>query len=295
MRFPLPLLMLVPALSCSCSLQPQRSEPGPGVEPPRPAAPPVVAPPAPAIPAVAVQSGPVSSPQATEKQFLVKCDFRFGGIAFEGIAFDARTHALRVVDQPGGPGSIHGDAAAAGASMGALAAVNGGFFTPEGAPLGLVISGGRPAGAWNGASSVCGALWHEDVAGIPALSRRSELGRAQAARMRELLQAGPMLVDAGTAVGGLENERVRVRTVLLWDGGWRWWIGISSPCGLADLAKVLAQARPAGWRVRRAMNLDGGRSSELWVSSAVAGAELLRRPMWNRPVRNFLVLVARHP
>jgi len=41
------------------------------------------------------------------------------------------------------------------------------------------------------------------------------------------------------------------------------------------------------------MNLDGGRSSDLWISSRVSGGPLTSRPPWNRPVRNFLILVPR--
>jgi hypothetical protein len=41
------------------------------------------------------------------------------------------------------------------------------------------------------------------------------------------------------------------------------------------------------------LNLDGGRSSDLWISSAVQGGPLRERPLWNKPVRNFLVLIPR--
>lgn len=215
------------------------------------------------------------------------------GIDFEGVAFDSRNHRLVVVDQAGGPGSLHADAAAAAAASKGIAAVNAGFFTPEGAPLGAVVSSGRAAGSWNSASSLGSGIWHENAAGLSAISRRGRFGRSDAAGMRELLQAGPLLVENGSAVGGLEATKTRARTVILWDGGSRWWIGRTSPCTLAAIASTLATSGPAGWTACQALNLDGGRSSELWVSQAVPGGPLHRRPAWNRPVRNFLVLSPR--
>ena len=213
------------------------------------------------------------------------------GVTFEGVSFDDRSHRLRVVDQDGAPGARFADAAAAAALVDGLAAVNGGFFTPEGGPLGLVIANGKRYGAWNSASSLGSGVWHADAAGNAAISRREALGKTRAAAMQELLQAGPMLVADGRAVGGLDATKSSVRTVILWDGGHRWWIGRTSPCTLARCAELLATAPPAGWTVRQALNLDGGRSSELWVSGNVAGGPLKARPPWNRPVRNFLVLV----
>jgi hypothetical protein len=215
------------------------------------------------------------------------------GVVFEGVAFDARAQRLVVVDQAGGPGAEFADAESAANSRGGVAAVNAGFFTPEGAPLGLVIAGGKKAGAWNSASSLGSGVWHEDVGGEMAISRRESLGKNRAAAMRDLLQVGPMLVENGRAVSGLEGLKSSVRTLLVWDGGSRWWMGRSSPCTLAACAAAISGTGPAGWKVRHALNLDGGRSADLWISGNVAGGPLTRRAAWNRPVRNFLVLSAR--
>jgi hypothetical protein len=99
-----------------------------------------------------------------------------------------------------------------------------------------------------------------------------------------------MLVENHRAVAGLDQDKTSARTMILWDGGTRWWIGRSSPASLAQTAAALAGTPVPGWPVRHALNLDGGRSSDLWISPAVAGGPLVRRPPWNRPVRNFLVL-----
>ena len=212
------------------------------------------------------------------------------GILFEGVGFDSRSHRLVVADQPNGPGSRYLDSASAGRSFGGIAAINAGFFTPEGAPLGLVVSSGRISGSWNSASSLGSGIWHESPAGAMGISRREKTGRSGASAMRELIQAGPLLVENSRAVGGLDPTKSSVRTLIWWDGRSGWWIGRSSPCTLAALGQALA----SGWQgVETALNLDGGRSSDLWVSELVSGGPLTRRSPWNRPVRNFLILAPR--
>ncbi|HSP41690.1 MAG TPA: hypothetical protein VLO11_02365, partial [Luteolibacter sp.] len=82
------------------------------------------------------------------------------GVTFEGVSFDSRRHRLVVVEQQGAPGSRFDDAENAVQSVGGLAAVNGGFFTPEGEPLGLVIANAKRFGVWNSASSLGSGVWH---------------------------------------------------------------------------------------------------------------------------------------
>jgi uncharacterized protein YigE (DUF2233 family) len=215
-----------------------------------------------------------------------------GGISFDGIAFDSRSHRLAVADQAQGPATKWLESSEAGSKTGGLAAVNAGFFTPEGAPLGLVVSRGKAVGNWNGASSLGSGLWFEDASGRMMLARREAIGAVAARKTRELIQAGPMLVDRRRAVGGLDDVKTSARMVLLWDGGHRWFMARTTPCTLHDLADALGIASPAGWPVHMALNLDGGRSAELWISDKIPGGPTFIRPLWNKPVRNFLVL---HP
>ena len=247
-----------------------------------------------------MEVAPVSEPPKVESSHLVvplnppRMSVRnISGIDFEGVAFDSRSHHLIVADQPGGPGSRYADSRSAASSLGGTAAMNAGFFTPEGAPLGLVVSSGKFSGSWNSASSLGSGIWYESPQKSMAITRRENLGRTGATAMRELIQAGPLLVENGRAVSGLEAAKSSARSVILWDGGSRWWMGCSSACTLADLGRALATSGPSDWPVRQALNLDGGRSSDLWISNAMTGGPLLRRPPWNRPVRNFIVLVAR--
>lgn len=241
---------------------------------------------------VAPKPAPVQESAAQTPRRLLT---NVGSLAIEGVTFDSRTHRLQVLDQPGGPASKWQDSAQAGASINGLAAINAGFFTPEGAPLGLLASGGTLSGNWNAASSLGSALWYRDGSGRSAIVRRETLGQSAAKKMPDLLQAGPLLVDAGKAVTGLEASKISARTFLLWDGGSRWLMARSAPCSLAELSKALADGSPAGWPVKMALNLDGGRSSELWISTSVSGGPSFVRPIWNNPVRNFLVLRSIQP
>jgi uncharacterized protein YigE (DUF2233 family) len=262
-----------------------------------PAKPPVVrhepaAVPSATIPPVAGLAPAIALPAAATANPAAYIHRNIHGIEFEGVSFDSRTVRLKVVDQSRGPGSIYADARAAAEAHGGIAAVNAGFFTPEGSPLGLLVTNGEPRGSWNRSSSLGSGVWYETAAGRSAIARREALGSASAG-MRELLQAGPMLVDQGRPVNGLENVKTSARVAVLWDGGTRWWIGRSSPCTLAEFAGAIAAGNPAGWSATRALNLDGGRSADLWISGSVAGGPITRRPAWNRPVRNFFVLVPR--
>ncbi len=213
------------------------------------------------------------------------------GIRFDGMTFDSRAYQLLVADQPNGPDSQFADSAHAAQSMEGIAAINAGFFTPEGKPLGLVMSSGKIAGSWNSASSLGSGVWHSDSLHRMGISRRDTLGKSKALTQSELIQAGPLLIENSKPISGLESTKSSVRSVILWDGGTSWWLGCTSPCTLATLGNALESSSPANWKIRYALNLDGGRSSDFWVASSVPGGPFTRRMPWNRPVRNFLVLV----
>ncbi len=276
MKFSLTGLVALTLVSCFPSAPVATTKPSPPLK--IKSIPPVEPPaPAPTIPA--------TSTRATVLEI--------SGITFEGVAFDSRNQRLVVADQAHGPGSQYADAAAAARALGGSAAVNAGFFTPEGAPLGLLVATGKIAGAWNAASSLGSGVWYETLSGRTAIARRDALGRTAATATRNCLQAGPLLVENSHPIGGLEATKASARTVILWDGGTRWWLGHGSACTLASLGQALATGHPAGWPVKQALNLDGGRSADLWVSETIPGGPMSRRPPWNRPVRNFLVLVAK--
>lgn len=223
---------------------------------------------------------PLAAPRITRKTI--------SGIEFEGVSFDSRSHILRVIDQKNGPGSTFATSRDVAARTDALLAINGGFFTPEGEPLGLVISGGNRSGGWNSASSLGSGIYRIAPSGVASISRRKS--RSAVSDSIELLQAGPVLVENGAMVSGLDSEKTAVRSIVLTDGASRWWIGRTSSCSLSSLGRALSTASPAGWNIKQALNLDGGRSTDLFISSRLSGGPLERRGFLNRSVRNFLVL-----
>ena len=207
------------------------------------------------------------------------------GIAVEAIVYDSRHHEAVVADQPNGPASTWPDARAAGATRRGLGAINAGFFTPEGQPLGLVVTQGQRRGEINRASSLGSGFYTLDSAGSASLIRRERFRSA-----REAIQAGPFLVENRQQVGNLSEKASSARTFIATDGSHGWVLARTGPCSLRQLASALKGAQIGEVSIESALNLDGGRSSEIWVSGQLPGGPKLIRPMWNKPVRNFLVL-----
>lgn len=210
-----------------------------------------------------------------------------GGIAMQCVSFDSRTHFMRVLDQPNGPGTQWTHVQAAAESVSGLAAINAGFFTPQGKPLGVVIANGKKAGS-NNPSSLGAGVWYE-AHGKTAIIRRERCNF----NAPHLMQAGPFLAEKSSAVKGLDAAKTSARSFIAWDGGTMWMIARTAPCSLSQLANAIAGASPAGFPIQTALNLDGGRSAEMFVSDQVEGGGLFNRPIWNNPVRNFLILQKR--
>lgn len=209
------------------------------------------------------------------------------GITLQTVSFDARSHRLRVIDQPNGPGSLFVNAEAAAKSVRGLAAINAGYFTPEGKPLGVLISESKKLGG-NNPSSLGSAVWFE-AKGRTGIVRREKCNF----NAPELLQAGPLLAENAQAIAGLENAKSSARCFIAWDGGTMWMIARTSPCTLAQLSKSIAGQNPCGFPIATALNLDGGTSADLYVGRNIAGGPGLYRAIWNKPVRNFLILEKR--
>ena len=105
-----------------------------------------------------------------------------------------------------------------------------------------------------------------------------------------MLQSGPRLVDNGQPMGSLNHTRSVTRTFVANDGGRMWAIGTVSSVTLADLGSLLSSSVIPGTRIQRALNMDGGRSTALYVRTA-DGREV-SRPGWST-VRNYLAVVPR--
>ena len=93
-----------------------------------------------------------------------------------------------------------------------------------------------------------------DPSGHASISRRTQA--SSVSNSKELLQAGPLLIENHQPITGLDPSKVAMRSILLLTmAGYRWWIGIASPCSLADLSRALSSQSPADWKISHALNL----------------------------------------
>lgn len=202
-------------------------------------------------------------------------------VELHAVRFSAKAHTFAVMDDP----AKSFDVATAAQKRGALAAVNGGYFHPDRTPLGLVVRQGVPLHALERAGLLSGlvVVTRERI----ALLRVGEF--KSSSTPREALQAGPFLVDGGKAVTGLNAERRAERTFIFTQGPDRFGLGICDSVTLAEMGAILAapDVLPGG-KITRALNLDGGSSTGLWVGSE---PPFYRRE--GKDVRNFLGIVTR--
>jgi uncharacterized protein YigE (DUF2233 family) len=200
---------------------------------------------------------------------------------------DDRRVRFSLADQAKGPGTQWKNAQAAAKAKGAVAAINGGFFTPEGTPLGLVVENKKPFGHWNRSTSLTSGVFFVQE-GKPHLERSSS--PSPPAATEHLLQTGPFLLEKNSVISGLSNKEARPRSFLLWDGRHHWAIGYANSATLATLAKALAQQAVPNFKIQSALNLDGGSSSQLWIGPEVKAGPQWHRPLWTKPVRNFILV-----
>ncbi|HEX5176808.1 MAG TPA: phosphodiester glycosidase family protein [Chthoniobacteraceae bacterium] len=195
------------------------------------------------------------------------------------VGFTTTEHSCVVMDNPAGELTL----ASAAKKRGVLAAVNGGYFHPDRTPLGLVVRDGKTLHAFERARLLSGLLVVSK--GRVTLLRASEF--KQSASVREALQAGPFLVDKGRAVAGLNATRFAARTVVLQLEGARRGLLVADSITLAQMGDLLAAKGIAiEGQIVRALNLDGGSSTGLWVRS---DPEFYRREY--KDVRNYLGIV----
>ncbi len=141
------LILLLIALLGSCSVTTPRARP------PIPPLPTVSRADPLALPARAVSMitpqdpppSPILSALPSQSHPLKVNSASLNGTTFTAVTFDRRNYFLKVIDQKEGPGTEFARAEFAG--RGSLAAINGGFFNPDGSPLGLVITDGQSRGA----------------------------------------------------------------------------------------------------------------------------------------------------
>jgi len=204
-----------------------------------------------------------------------------GAVSLSLVTFAPKTHAFAVMDDPDNAFNL----ASAARKRGALAAVNGGYFHPNRTPLGLVVRQGHELHPLEKTRLLSGLVLMNE--GRPALVRTREFHPAD--KITEALQAGPFLVDGGKPVAGLNDTHRDARTFVFILADGRFGLGTATSPTLAELGRTLASpdALPAAKFVR-ALNLDGGSSTGLWVAT---DPPIYRRELRN--VRNFLAIVPR--
>ena len=167
-----------------------------------------------------------------------------------------------------------------------LAGVNGGYFSPDSAPIGLLIVDGKMIAPLQRARLLTGVLT-ASARGVQILRTREFLRQE---KLNAAVQCGPFLIDLGRRVRGLEETRSARRTFAAVGGLDRAALGFCSEITLAELAKILATAQIAdGFKISRALNLDGGSSSAFWFARERGAFSIPEQ----KTVRNFVAIVAR--
>ena len=189
--------------------------------------------------------------------------------------FSTKTATLRVVDNPGGDN----DLAEVLRRKRGIAGVNGGYFDPQNAPVGLLISDGKLIAPRRKARLLSGVL--------VVTKTRAELVRSgeysSPKNVIAAVQCGPFLIDGGKAVAGLNDTRPARRTFVLTIGPERAAIGFCSTVTLAQLGEILATPE---LKTQHALNLDGGSSSAFWF----AGERGVFSIPEQKTVRDFVIV-----
>lgn len=197
------------------------------------------------------------------------------------VSFSPKTHTFAVMDNP----DDAYDLASACAKRGALAGVNGGYFRPDRTPLGLLIRQGVQIHPPEKGKLLSGIV--SVSAGVITIQRASAFKPSPA--VREALQAGPFLIEGGRRIAGLNATKTAARTVVFQDAKGRAGFLICKSVTLAEMAEILATPAlfPDG-KITRALNLDGGSSTAMWVR----GDPPFHQREW-KGVRDYLAVVAR--
>lgn len=168
---------------------------------------------------------------------------------------------MRVVPSPE-PGGFYADRAL---ESGEGLAINGGYFDyrDDGngralVPTGLVVSGGNALSAYRGGS---GVLY--DTGRTIAITWAKDKTAWKGAS--EALQVGPLLVDPGGKPGIRKaGPRARRSAVCVTGSGDVLVVLAAGRLSLLELALSLATGEPEGFGCERAINLDGGPSTQAY-------------------------------
>ncbi len=202
--------------------------------------------------------------------------------------FNTRESKLLVLDEGDG-GNRYGSLKQAMQAENCVAGSNGGYFSADSvsSPIGLVRHGGKRLTPLSTTGfTVAGVLY--DTGQDIRLERSNRLS-TPGANIQEAIQGGPFLVENYRKISGLNASRSARRTFVATDGAGNWCIGTSSSLTLDALAHWLNTPGALGtFRVKSALNLDGGTSSSFWVRSPQVHYPGIK------PVRNYIGIAPRH-
>ncbi len=218
-------------------------------------------------------AGPLFAAPQGYHSFLREDSARRGLFAFltpppriDAWFFSSASHGLVVLDE-GDCGARYGSLEKAMRAERCTAGINGGYFAADKAssPLGLLRHGGREVSAFmSGSFTVAGVFY--DTGRELRLERSRRLS-TPVSRMQEAIQGGPFLVEYGRKTAGLNATKKARRSFVATDGRGNWCVGMSSSMTLDELAAWIASGQALGcFRVKTALNMDGGTSSAFWCA-----------------------------
>jgi len=232
---------------------------------------------------ISSQSEP-SSVRGLEHRYIVAEDSAAGDRASLELAiFSTKSCRLRVIDQPNEPRVDLEEVITRGNF---LAGVNGGYFDPDYKPIGLLVVDGTIIAPLQKARLLSGVLSASPKK--VQIFRIAEFSMAQ--KPDAAVECGPMVVDLGKSVRGLESTRTARRTFAAVGAGDKAALGFCSDVTLADLSNILAAISIPDFKIQRALNLDGGSSSAFWFKRANGSAFSIAE---QKPVRDFVAIVPR--
>ncbi|HEX4639474.1 MAG TPA: phosphodiester glycosidase family protein [Chthoniobacterales bacterium] len=232
---------------------------------------------------ISSQSEPSSAKGLEHRYIVVENSANGDRASVELAVFSTKSCRLRVVDQPSEPRRDLEDVMTRGNF---LAGVNGGYFDPEYHPIGLLIVDGTMIAPMQKARLLSGVLsaWPKKV----QILRVAEFSMSQ--KPDAAVECGPMIVDLGKSVRGLESTKAARRTFAIAGSGDKAALGFCSDVTLAELSSILTVATIPDLKIQRALNLDGGSSSAFWFKRANGSAFSISE---QKTVRDFVAIVPR--
>ncbi len=231
--------------------------------------------------AVSTQIEP-SAAGKLEHRYVVFEDSASGDRAsMELVLFSTKSCRLRIIDQPSEP---RGDLDEMMRREKCLAGVNGGYFDPNYKPIGLLIVDGKIIAPLQRARLLTGIL--NASSNKVQILRVSEFSRGQ--KIDAAVECGPMIVDLGNQVAGLDATRQARRTFAAAGKADRAALGFCSDVSLADLSKILTTQFAPNFKIHRALNLDGGSSSAFWFKRGDGSVFSIPE---EKTIRDFVAIV----